>query len=85
MDCLGSLWCNLCKKLCFGVYEPKMAMEFGSAKKNRCWMSGLPTDSPLALFWDCKNSPSLYELDQKRPCVVCLKLFEVNGLSWLIK
>ena len=28
-----------------------MAMEFGSAKKNRCWMSGLPTDSPLALFW----------------------------------
>ena len=62
-----------------------MAMEFGFAKKNRCWMSGLPTDSPLALFCDCKNSPSLYELDQKRPCVVCLKLFEVNGLSWLIK
>ena len=28
-----------------------MAMEFWSAKKNRCWMSGLPTDSPLALFW----------------------------------
>ena len=43
-------------------------------------MSGLPTDSPLALFWDCKNSPSLYETDQKRPCVGCRKLFEVNGL-----
>ena len=62
-----------------------MTMEFGSAKKNRCWMSGLPTDNPLALFWDCKNSRSLYEMDQKRPYVVCMKLFEVNGLSWLIK
>ena len=58
-----------------------MAVEFGSANKNRCWMSGLPTDSPLALFWDCKNSPSLYEMDHKRPCVLALKLFEVNGLS----
>ena len=58
-----------------------MAMEFGSAKKNRCWMSGLPTDSPLALFWDCKNNPNLYEMDHKCPCVLALKLFEVNGLS----
>ena len=33
--------------------RPKMGMEFGSTKRNRCWMSGLPTDSPLALFWDC--------------------------------
>ena len=58
-----------------------MAMEFGSAKKNRCWMSGLPTDSPLALFWDCKNSLSLYEMDHKSPCVLASNLFEVNGLS----
>ena len=58
-----------------------MAMEFGFAKKNRCWMSGLPTDSSLALFWDCKNNPSLYEMDHKRPCVLALKLFEVNGLG----
>ena len=60
-----------------------MAMEFGSAKKNRYWISGLPTDSPLALFWDCKNSPSLNEMDHKRPCVLALKLVEVNGLSCL--
>ena len=33
-----------------------MDVEFSSAKKNRGWMSGLPTDSPRALFWDCKNS-----------------------------
>ena len=58
-----------------------MAMELGSTNFSRCWMSGLPTDSPLALFWDCKNSPSLYEIDQKGPCIVCMKLFEVNGLS----
>ena len=60
-----------------------MAVEFCSAKKNRCWMSGLPTDNPLALFWDCKNSPILYEMDHKRPCVLVLKLFEVNGLSYV--
>ena len=33
--------------------RPEMGMEFGSTKRNRCWMSGLPTDNPLALFWDC--------------------------------
>ena len=62
-----------------------MAMEFGSTKWSRRLVSELPTDSPLFCFGTVKNSPGLYELDQKRPCVVCLKLFEVNGLSWLIK
>ena len=42
-------------------------------------------DSPLALFWDCKNSPSLYEMDHKCPCVLALELFDVSDLSWLIK
>ena len=37
--------------------RPEMGMEFGSTKRNRCRRSGLPMDSPLALFWDCKNSP----------------------------
>ena len=41
----------------------------------------MPTDSPLLYFGTVKNSPGLYELDQKRSCVVCMKLFEVNGLS----
>ena len=58
-----------------------MAMEFGSTKWNRCLVSRLPTDSPLLCFGTIKNSPGLYELDQKRPCVLCMKLFEVNGLS----
>ena len=42
-------------------------------------------DSPLALFWDCKNNPSLYEMDHKFPCVSALELFDGSGLSWLIK
>ena len=37
--------------------RPEMSMKFGSTKRNRCRRSGLPVDSPLALFWDCKNSP----------------------------
>ena len=63
--------------------RPEMAMDFGFIKKNRYWKSGLPTDSPLALFWDCKNSLNLYEMDHKHPCVLALKLFEVNGLCFV--
>ena len=37
-------------------------------------------DSPLALFWDCKNSPNLYEMDHKCPFVLALELFDMNGL-----
>ena len=37
----------------------EMGMEFGSIKRNRCRKSVLPVDSPLAMFWDCKNSPGL--------------------------
>ena len=62
----GVIYAINCVLVCM---RPEMAMEFGSTKKNRCWMSGLPTDSPLALFWDCKNSSSLYEMDKKRPCM----------------
>ena len=61
--------------------RPEMAMELGSTKWNRCLVSGLPTDNPLLFFGTVKNSPGSYELDQKRLWVVCMKLFEVNGLS----
>ena len=30
--------------------RPRMAMEIGFKKWNKCLMSGLPMDSPLALF-----------------------------------
>ena len=62
-----------------------MGREFGSTKRNQCRRNGLPVDSPLALFWVCKNSPSLYEMDHKCPCVLALELFDVSGLGWLIK
>ena len=48
----------------------EMGMEFGSIKRNRCRKNGLPVDSPIALFWDCKNSPNLYEMDHKCPFVL---------------
>ena len=66
---------------CVGIYSinyvvvcmrPEMAMDFRFTKWSRCWMSGLPVDSPLALFWDCKNSPSLCEMDQKNVHVLCV-------------
>ena len=58
-----------------------MAMVFCFTKWNRCLMSGLPTDSPLLSFGTVKNSPGVHELDQKRLCIVRMKLFEVNGLN----
>ena len=33
--------------------RPEMGMEFGSTKRNRRLVSGLPTDSPLFYFLDC--------------------------------
>ena len=47
------------------------------------WVAhGQPTCSVLGLL---KTVPGLCELDQKRPYVVCMKLFEMNGLSWLCR
>ena len=56
-----------------------MAMEFGSTMWNRGVLSGLPMDSPPLCFGTVKNSPGWLELDQKRPCVVCMKSVEMNG------
>ena len=53
-----------------------MGMKFGSTKRNRCWKSGLPVDIPHALFWDYKNSPNLYEIDHKCPCVLAFELLK---------
>ena len=50
-----------------------MAVEIGFKKWNKCWMSGLPMDSPHALFLGLlKSVPGLCELDQNHPYVVCL-------------
>ena len=52
-----------------------MGMKFSSTKRNRCRRSGLPVDSPHALFLGLlKTVPGLCELDQNRPYVVCLRI-----------
>ena len=58
-----------------------MGMEFDSTKRNRCRRSGLPVDSPLALFWDCKNSPGFVQIGQKTSMCWVLEIDEMNGLS----
>ena len=37
--------------------RPEMGIEFGSTKRNRRLVSGLPTDSPLFCFRTVKSSP----------------------------
>ena len=39
---------------------------------------GQPTCS---VFGTVKTAPSLCEMDKNFPCVVCLKWYEMNGLS----
>ena len=56
-DCVGTvlggcfiIYAINCVLMCMRL---EMAMEIGLKKWNKCLMSGLPTDRPLALFWDC--------------------------------
>ena len=44
------------------IIRPGIAMEIGFTKRNRCRKCGLPVDSPLTLFWDCKNSPGFWDV-----------------------
>ena len=57
--------------------RPEMAMDFGFKKWNQCWMSGLPTDSPLLCFGTVKNNPGLYDLDQKSSMCCGLNYVEI--------
>ena len=36
---------------------------------------------PTAQFRTVKNSPGLHDWTKKCPCVICMKLLEMNGLS----
>ena len=53
-----------------------MGMEFGSTKRNQCRRSGLPVDSPLALFCDCKNSPGVVKIGPKTSMYCGLELLK---------
>ena len=69
MDCLGALGHNLYNKLCCGVYEAENG--HGIRFHN--------VEPRSVVFGTIKNSPGWHELDQKRPCVVCMKSVEMNG------
>ena len=77
VDCLGLLWWVLCNKLCFVCIRPGMAMEIRFHQEEPMldeWAAhGQSTCSVLGLL---KTVPGLCKLDQKRPCVGCLKLMK---------
>ena len=68
---LGPIWTvcgsvgtvlGVCLVICLINYvlvsrRPEMGLEFGPIKWNRCWVSGLPMDSPLFYFGTVKISP----------------------------
>ena len=62
--------------------RPGIAMEIGFKNWNRCRMSGLPVDSPLTLFWDCKNSPGFVINGLKLSMCFGMKLYEMSDLIW---
>ena len=58
--CLGNLWCNLCNKLCFGVYEAgnghgirfhKVDPMFGEWAAYDCSVLGLLKTVPICMNW----------------------------------
>ena len=53
-----------------------MARDYGFAKWNRGWTSGLPVDSSLLGFGTIKISPWLCELDQKSSMYYVLELLK---------
>ena len=57
-----------------------MAMDFGSTKCNRCFVRGLPTDSPLLRLGLLKTVPVCL-LDRNCPCVICKNLLKNECLE----
>ena len=74
---MGCLDCDLCNKLFVGVYEVGNGHENRFQKVEKMfdeWVAHeQPTCSVLGLL---KIVPGLGEMDQKRPCVGCLKLMK---------
>ena len=62
----------------------EMAIDTNFKKWNQCLVSGLPMDNPLLCFGTVKNSPGLYELDEKTS-MCCVKInrlmHELNVLT----
>ena len=64
------------------IRRPELGIEIGSTKRNRCRKCGLPVDSPLTLFWDCKNSPGFVINGLKLSMCFGMKLYEMSDLIW---
>ena len=61
--------------------RPEMALEIGFKKWNQCLISGLPMDSPPALFWDFKKKSRVWVNWTKNVHMLYMELFKRNGLS----
>ena len=64
------------------IRRPELGMEIGSTKRNRCRKCGLPVDSPLTMFWDCKNSPGFVINGLKLSMCFGMKLYKMSDLIW---
>ena len=80
---MGALFEKLHNKLCFGVYEVGNDHGIRFHKVEPMCVEWAAHGQPTVMFLGLlKTVPvGLYGLDQKRPCVVCMKLCEMNGLS----
>ena len=74
MDCLGCLCCDLCIKLCFGLYEAGNGHGIRFHKVEPMCVEWAAHG--CSVFGTIKNNPDWLELDQKRQCVVCMKLLK---------
>ena len=60
-DCLGSLWCNLCNKLCFGVYEAGNGYGIGFHKVK-----------PMFGEWAAHRQPTILFLGLLKTVQICM-------------
>ena len=76
-DYLSILGDDLCIKLCFGVYEAGNGHGIRFLKVEPMCVEWAAHGQPTVLFLGLlKNSPGWLELDQKRPCAVCMILLK---------
>ena len=52
-DCLGSLWCNSCNKLCFDAYKAGNGHGIQFQKVEPMFGEWAAHGQPTALFWYC--------------------------------
>ena len=81
-DCLGTLCDNLYNKLYFGAYEAGNGHGIQFHKVEPMCVEWVAHRQPTVLFLGPLKTVSVgLNLTKKRPCVVCVKLLGMNGLS----